>query len=172
MQWGTSLATCSQVTRLGVMDRWISNMSRILCYSLHSGAILWSIIKKQPHSLWKIFVNICCYLSGSRGLCWAELNCPNVRSKSDNIVASEHCHNPRLCRYLHFLPHSQLAALLTSPQSPGRAEISKIFIYCSGLLCPGNVPGHAGEETRSYGLQLAATATLHQLHTRDGEGSY
>ena len=127
--------------------------------------------KKQPYSLWKIFVNICCYLSGSRGLCWAELNCSNVRSKSDNIVASEHCHNPRLCRYLHFLPHSQLAALLTSPQSPGRAEISKIFIYCSGLLCPGNVPGHAGEETRSYGLQLAATATLHQLQTRDGERS-
>ena len=68
--------------------------------------------------------------------------------------------------------HSQLAAWLTSPQSPGRAEISKIFIYCSGgLLCPGNVPGHAGEETRSYGLQPAPTATLQQIHIRDGEGS-
>ena len=104
-------------------------------------------------------------MSGSRGLCWAELNCSNVRSKSDNIVASEHCHNPRLCRYLHFLPHSQHNWQLCSPvTSPlvGLRSVKYLFI-AGGLLCPGNVPGHAGEETRSYGLQLPRQYTRSRL---------
>ena len=72
------------------------------------------------------------------------------------IYISCHTHNWQLCSPV--------------PSPPvGLKSVKYLFIAGGGLLCPGNVPGHAGEETRSYGLQPAATATLHQLHTRDGE---
>ena len=50
---------------------------------------------------------------------------------------------------------------VTSPLV-GLRSVKYLFI-AGGLLCPGNVPGHAGEETRSYGLQLPRQYTRSRL---------